>query len=401
MWRVIAEEDIRCTECSHIISMGSRCLSQMPTAMPDDFLRRKYQNFCIECAECNAKTRKQGLRARACYTRRLNHWYTSREKTREDVRCGYCDKTISKGASAVAQKIYAWPETELEVVNGINDGAGSDTGSVASGMAARPVSGVITNSTGGWNNLSPQTRRLFQTRGLRGRGLGFRSPEMARRLYEQSVPKAVRNLGDDAVREFLRGKDASHITSVANAPGRAKQPSNIVWENPRTNHLRGSRNMTAAEVAAANSAGRLSALGIAAKATVKSAAKGGVFAAATEAAVSVPENILHWRRGRKSGGQAAKDAAKGTAVAAGVGGATAGVATAASAVGVGISLGPFGTPLMIAGGAFLAGNAIYRISKAAKRDVPLDEYYIFFCKAQRCKTRFARSVTESARDVSV
>ncbi len=200
MWQVIAEEDIRCTECSHMISVGSRCLSQMPPAMPDDFLRRKYENSCIECAECKAKTRKQGLRSRACYTRRLNHWYTSREKTRDDVRCGYCDKTISKGASVVAQKIYAWPETELEVVNGINDGAGSDTGSVASGMAARPVSGVITNSTGGWNNLSPQTRRLFQTRGLRGRGLGFRSPEVARRLYEQSVPKAVRNLGDDAVR---------------------------------------------------------------------------------------------------------------------------------------------------------------------------------------------------------
>ena len=80
----------------------------------------------------------------------------------------------------------------------------------------------------------------------------------------------------------------------------------------------------------------------------------------------------------------------------GVGVATAGVAKGAAMTGLGLSLGPFGTPVMIAGGIVLAGSAFYRINKAAKRDLPLDEYHIFFCKDARCNTRFARELTDAA-----
>ena len=97
-----------------------------------------------------------------------------------------------------------------------------------------------------------------------------------------------------------------------------------------------------------------------------------MIAAAAEAFVAVPENMLHYNRGRKSGEQAAKDTAKSTAFAAGVGFATAGVAKGAALAGIGLSLGPFGTPLMIAGGLVFVGSAINRIANAAERDLPLD-----------------------------
>ena len=145
----------------------------------------------------------------------------------------------------------------------------------------------------------------FQFGGL-GRGLGARSPVMAQRLYEREVPEAIRSMGEPAVKDFLKGKHFSHIKSVANAPGRAKAPSNIILEDAGTNLSRGSRNMTSAGRTAARTAGRASAIRAGIKTAVKGGAKAGLIAAATEATVSVPENILHYRRGRKSGEQAEK-----------------------------------------------------------------------------------------------
>ena len=382
MWQVVVEEDIYCRECHHLISSGTDCLSQMPSRMPENFRRRKYENFCIECAECDAGTR-------ACYVRRLNHWYTREEKTVGPVNCGYCSETIPDGTRTVVQRLYAWPDSETgsESKNGPVHYGGAAVG-IAAGTAVKPA-------PVGWHNLSGSTQRRFQSGGL-GRGLGARSPTMAQRLYEREVPEAVRSMGEPAVKDFLRGKHFSHIKSVANAPGRAKAPSNIILEDAGTNLSRGSRNMTSAGREAAKSAGRASAIRTGTKAAIKGGAKAGLIAAAAEAAVSLPENILHYRRGRKSRGQATQDIAKSTATAAGVGVAAAGVAKGAAMAGIGLSLGPFGTPLMIGGGVLLAGSAAYRIAKAAKRDLPLDEYRLFFCKNLRCKNSFARDVTNAA-----
>ena len=216
---------------------------------------------------------------------------------------------------------------------------------------------------GGWDNLTPGTRRLFQTRGL-GRGLGSRTPTMAQRLYEKSVPRVIRNPGEDAVRDYLKGKHFSHKMSVANAPQRAKAPSNIVLESVRENLARGRRNMTSAEVAAAKGAGRASASKILAKSALKSGAKAGLIAAAIEAPIAGLENYLHWRGGRKTGKQAAKDTAKSTAVAGGHG-------AAVSVPLMFIPLGPLGAPVAIVGGTLLVGNTIYRIAMATKRNAAL------------------------------
>ena len=226
---------------------------------------------------------------------------------------------------------------------------------------------VFKSAPADWPNLSRATQLRFRYGGL-GRGLVSRPPAMARRLYEKEVPQAIRNLGESAVRDFLIGKHLSHVKSAANVPGKAKAPGNVILEDAAANLSRGNRNMTATERAAALSAGRASAIRTGAKALAKSGAKAGLVAAAMEAAVAVPENVLHYRRGRKTGGQAVGDAARSTATAAGVGVATAVAVKGAAIAGIGLSLGPFGPPLMVAGGVVFVGNGIYRVGKAAKRN---------------------------------
>ena len=388
MWHVIAEEDIYCTECRHKIPSGTACLSQMPLAMPDNFSRRKFQNFCIECVDC-------GVGLPPCFVRWLN--YHALTKTVRSVSCGYCDEAIPEGARAVVQHFYAWPDskTTLGPQNGAihYDSAPSAPSWIAFGAAARPRPAE-------WHTLGYSTQRQFLSRGL-GRGLGARSQAMGERLYQRLVPEAIRNLGEPLVRDFIREEHFSHIKSVANVPGRAKAPSNIILEHPATNLARGSRNMTAAAHAAARSASRASAVRIATGEIIKRGAKAGLIATAAEAAVAIPENILHYRRGRKTRQQASKDAVKSAAAAAVVSVATAGVAQGATVAGIGLSLGPFGTPLIITGGVVVTGSAIYRITKAAKRDMPLDEYRIFFCRNVRCESGFAWEVTMAARETPI
>ena len=240
MWRVIAEEDLICNECRHDIPAGSECLSQMPVDMPEKFSRGKYQNFCISCPKCDLE--KVEL---PCYTRRLDHWYTVRKTTEESVRCGHCDRTIPGGTRTIAQKIYAWAES----------GANSrfkDSSSTISGAVAGAAEGVYKSGSGNWHNLSYSIKQKFRTAGL-GRSRGIRTPGQARHFYETSVPQIVRNGGEDAVKSFLKGKQASHIKSVANAPSQAKASSNVIWESSKRNAARGGRNMSSSELSVAKS----------------------------------------------------------------------------------------------------------------------------------------------------
>ncbi len=387
MWHVITEEELNCTECSHSIPTGSQCLSQMPVDMPAGFYRRKYENFCIDCAQCNRKETKAGLHPSPCFARSLNHWYTSEEEAKDPVPCGCCGATIPKGTWTTVQKIYDWPG------GGTAAGAGSVTappaGPATSG--ATMAASTAKSGAGGWHNLRRATQLKFKTMGVGG-ARGIRTEAMAQRLYEKNVPQTVRNAGDRAVNEFLKGKHASHVKSAANAPGRVRQPSNITFEDAKKNLARGKCNMTARELDAAKSGVRRSAINVGVRTALRSAVRGGIIGAISEALIVVPENFLHWRRGRKTGEQAVVDVAKGTAVAAGVGAGTAGVLTIAS-----LSLGPLGVPFAIAGGGLFLFSAISRIGKAAKRDLPLYERYIFFCKGKRCKTQFAKDITSAAR----
>ncbi len=195
----------------------------------------------------------------------------------------------------------------------------------------------------------------------------------------------------------MKGKHFSHVESVANSPGRARAPSNVVLEDAGKNLARSSRNMTGAEREAARSAARVSTIKTGARAAVKGTAKAGLVAAVAELAVSIPENVLHYRRGRKSRKKAATDAATSTATAGGIGTVIAAGAQTSAMAGVRLALGPFGAPLLICGGAIAVGSAVHRIAKAARSD--LDEYWIFFCDHERCMSGFARDVAMAARGI--
>lgn len=388
MWRVTADESVRCTECGHAIPPGAACLSQMPSPMPEGILRRAYDNFCLECEACDAEARAFGLLA-PCYVRWLNRWHARKEKTREPVECGYCKEAIPAGSFAPVQKFYAWPDGEASAdpvdEPGYPGGAAAGT---AAGVAVKP-------RPAGWYDLSRAMRLRFRRGGLGG-ARGFRSQVQARQLYEGAVPARIRNLGEPAVRDFLRGKSFSHVESVANAPGKAKAPGNIVLESARANQARASLNMTASEMRAAGAANRISAVKAVSSALFRGGVKAGFISAALEAAVAAPENLLHYKRGRKSGEQAAKDTAKSAVSASAVGVATAAVVHVAAGTGIGLSLGPLGAPIAVAGGVVFVAGAVYRIKKAAERDLPLDEYRVFFCKDTTCQQVYALSVVGAA-----
>ena len=390
MWQVVAGEDLKCNECRHEIPAEAWCISQMPPVLPDGFLRRKFENFCIDCKDCDTTEPTPDDDLHSCYERALDHWYTPGARTSVSEICAGCGDEIPEKTWALVQKFYVWPDPEGEA-----EASSADASDRFGGIS----SGVITGFAPGerpahWSNLSAKTRWRFRTGGL-SRGLGNRSPRMAQRVYEREVPRIIRNLGEPAVRAYLKGKHFSHRISVRNASASAKAPSNVVLENGSANLARGSRNMSSAGLAAAKKGQRISAVKVAGKSVVRGSVKAGAFAAATEAAVSIPENLLHYRRGRKTGGQAVKDTTKSTAGAAAIGVATAGAAKVAAMAGVGLSLGALGTPVMIAGGLVFAGTAIRRVHKAAKHDLPLDELRVFICKDGSCTSAYAQEVAAS------
>ena len=386
MWLAITEEDISCRECFHVIPEGNPCLSQLPVDMAQGFQRGKFDNFCINCLKCKDKTE------RSCYARGLSHWSTFKQTLDRTAPCAACSNTIPKGTKVVAQKFYVWPEFSPDSEDE-NTATGIPNSVSASTLAA--ASGVSKARFGGWESLSTAMRSRFRTAGLGG-ARGVRTEAMTQRLYE-SIPKGIRNLGPDAVRDFMKGKHASHIQSVTNAPGKAKWPSNVVWEKGAKNAARGSRNMSASDIRAARSAARSSAINIGLKSVLRSAARAGVIASAIEAPIAGLENFFHWRRGRKSGGQAIKDSGKSVAITGTVAAVVGGGIGLAGMAGIAVPLGPFGTPLAVGVGALYAISAIRRISGAAKRDLPLYECVLYFCRGSVCKTKFAEGLTDAGR----
>ena len=276
MWKVTTEEELSCTECSHRIPSGVECLSQLPPELPESIGRSRHENFCIDCAECRKQMGSRLQRRRPCYVRWIDCSSNSKDKVRDRIPCAYCGKPISKGTRTVFQKFFGSPESvETSETN-------DDTNTRPDMATGITVAHAARQSATSWDSLSPALQRRFRTGGL-GRGLLPRSPTMARRIYEAQVPQWIRNMGEPAVRDFLDGKDFSHIRSVSNDPGRARWPSNIFLEKSSINRSRLSRNVTTSEIAAANSANRLSGIRVGAKSAVRSGGKVGLIAAVTEA----------------------------------------------------------------------------------------------------------------------
>ena len=179
------------------------------------------------------------------------------------------------------------------------------------------------------------------------------------KLYKR-IPAGVKLREKDIV-EFIK-REVSHIKSIKNNAAKAGDVNNIVFEIAWKNRIRGSRNMSRAEVQSARFNNTITGIKCGLKTTVSTAAKGALFGALLELPITVVENTLHVKNNRKSVGDARIDVAKDIGISAGFAGVTAAGFTGLSLLGV--TLGPAVIPLTIVGGAVYIWSAADRIWRA-------------------------------------
>ena len=179
------------------------------------------------------------------------------------------------------------------------------------------------------------------------------------------IPDGVK-LMQESVMDFIETHDVSHIISVKNAPAKAGDVDNVIFEVASLNRARGADNMTATEFSAAEFNSTIIGIERGLEAAVGSVSRGVLFGALLEIPVTCIENALHVKNNRKSVEDACVDAAKDVGIRAG----SAGVAAAAfTGLGLlGVSLAPVVVPLAIVGSAMYTWSATGRVWKALDDD---------------------------------
>ncbi len=387
MWPMIAEASLRCNECNHSIEPGRLCLSELPEEVPVGVSRADVRNYCIGCPRCQARGKH------SCYLRHLDSEAPS-GTTPRSLPCASCGRRIPGGEKASVELYYEWPEATEdgdESNNGRSAIAGAATISTSADLLIRGV------PSGSFENLSDGLQQKLSRAGLGG-DLGARTEAQAQAFYQETIPHTVRNLGEENVWKYLAGKDASHIQSVHNAPSLARENSNLVWESSDINRARGAENMTPGETFQAQAANTFDASAILFRECLETAAMTALWAALLEAPVAAIENHLHYQRGRKTGEEAVRDAAKAIASRAAVGG-TVGFAVtgAVSVLGAGplmVTIAPYLLPV---GVVFYGHNALKRWQRASAHKAPpgMAKVGTYFC-SPRCHMKLAYETGLSA-----
>ena len=273
----------------------------------------------------------------------------------ETVECAWCDGPIAAGEDVLRASM---PVGEAEQ-------SAERQGKAGGGLTAAMNTPAPKTAT--FSDLSPKMKLKFRWAGL-GNGRGTRIPYEAEQFLHGTVPGPVRNLGSKAVDEFVKGKDASHIESFANAPSKAKSVRNILWESSRRNGRRGKSNMSRADRLFARAKNRTDAAGIVAKRMAAGAAKGAALAALMEVPVTVAVNTIRTTKGRISKREAAKRVASDTATAAATGGVVGAVTVGAVALGAGPAVATLAPVLAPIGMAVCGISAARRIGGALRDD---------------------------------
>ena len=387
MWPMIAGLELRCEECKHNIQPGRLCLSELPEEIPSGVSHSDFRNYCIGCPECW----RRGLHT--CYVRYLEGG-KSQGRTQRSLPCSRCGRRIGSGDRAGVETYYDWPET-LENLEGPEGGTATNT--AASGTLATATSLEIlvrASSTGAFADLSDSLQQKFAIAGLGG-DRGFWADPQA--IYSDTIPYPIRNLGEDAIKSFTDGKDLSHRISVSNSPELARDPGNIAgWENSSLNRARGAETMTGLEEFRLDATNAFHASGIVLSECLSAAATTALFSALLEAPISIVENAIHYRKGRKTGEEAIKEAATAirerTAAGAVVGFA---VRAAIALTGTGPLVVTIAPVLMTVGMTLYVRTALKRILSAKEDGIPLSRVGMYFCSL-RCHTTFAYETGRSA-----
>ena len=367
MWPMIADHGLRCTECHHDILPGRLCLSELPEETPSDVRRGDFKNYCIGCPRCWSQGKH------ACYVRHLASG-KSVGKTPRSLPCARCGQRIGAGENACLDVYFEWP-SEAEDSPSNRSAKASIASLTTAAQAGTILRGV---PDGSFSDLTDGLQRKFMDAGLRSEH-GVRTGAEAQALYQESVPLFVRNYGEEAVRQFLQGKDASHIHSVSGSPHLASDIGNILWENSGINRARGASDMTGWEQFTARSSNFFDVSEIVMRECANAAVVSALIAALLEAPVSGIENYIHYRRGRKTGEEAVKDAAKSIALHAGSGA----IIGLGVAIAVGLGAGPIivtVSPILVpVGFALYTCNALKRILNASADGLPLHRVGTYFC----------------------
>ncbi len=353
-----SQEESECANCDHPIAAGNPCISLAPiddqdieTAEPSEFAV-----LHLECESCES--------GESCFVS-----YASRQpptEAHEDGACAYCHHGIEVGQPILSETILAIAE-ETEAEQTPLEKAGGRLGQIGQGLATMRFSRHLASSR--FRDLPLQLQRRFQRMGL-GNGRGIRTPGQARALYERVVSGPIRRLG--MTKEYLEGKTASHIESVANAPAKAKSATNIVLESAKSNANRGSRNMNRLELLSIKAGNAVDASRVVGRAIAGRAARGAAWAALFEAPISAAVNGIHYGKGRKSGEEAVKSVAADTAKAGITGAAVGGGMAIVVAAGGGVILAPITLPIAVVAGSIFAVSSAFRIGRALV-DEPKDD----------------------------
>ena len=369
MYRLTTRDPVACSECGHTISGGSPCTSEIPEQLHEleNVRTEAFRHFHIICRDCPA--------GKSCY-----QVYASRQTpivAQGNTGCTYCHHPLSAGEPVFHDSfLFLASNSKTEAAD-----------ARWSGLGLAGLRGVRLNRAASFRDLSDSLKLKFINAGLGGRR-GLRTFAEAERLFNSTVPRTVRNSGEGAIRKFLRGKQASHIESVSNAPSKAKSPGNIVWESAKNNIRRGPRNMNRMERLAASAKNGAHSVRIVGKAVAANAGRGAAMAAVLEAPVSTLENGIHCARGRKSRGEATKDTAMDVGKAAALGGAMATGITVAGALGGGpfiATTAPVAVPLGL--GLFALSSA-QRIGSAMAHDADalVSTHLRFHTACEICET---------------
>lgn len=325
----------------------------------------------LECADCGENF--------SCFVA-----YASRRTPIEavvDGVCAYCDHAFSEGQPILTESFLVVgeneeladagdPDNEVEEFRlGRKRPAAIRRASEAVGTAIARGGNVVAAAgraipkgvSGRFSGVSGNLQQRMARAGL-GKVRGLRTTAEAAEFYTHSIPRSVRNLGE--VAEFLKGKTASHIESVANSPAKAKLSSNIIWERAADNLRRGANNMRSLELWSIRARNFADASRIIGRRMAGGATKGAIWAVVLEAPVSATENLIHLKKGRKLEREAAKDFAIDTAKAGVTGAAVGGAMVFAVAMGGGAILAPIALPMTAAGLSVYGISSVVRIRRA-------------------------------------
>ncbi len=225
---------------------------------------------------------------------------------------------------------------------------------------AHTLESVISNVS--YADLSAGLQQKFKAAGgLGGERGSRRTVTEAQSFYDSSVPDAVKMLGEDAVKDFLNGKEASHIRSFENAPELAKVDSNFLWEVASANRARSAADMTGWEQVQINLSTGFESFAMVAKDVIPQAT---LYAVAIEGSISIIENSIYVYRGQKDIETALQDTARNAAKSAVVGLVAGTVIAGASAAGAAPLIAAAAPALGVIGGALLVYSASKRIHTA-------------------------------------